>query len=139
MSRHPNLDSCDPRLCISSRILKCNRIISSVFRKHLLQYGITNSQLSILFILAKRGETGQQELSNILYLEKSTVSRNMRRLIENGYLVRKSTRSIFITEKGKDFLEEVVPAWDRAMEEARTLLGEEGDEALTFLLTQLTR
>ncbi|MFT5822194.1 MAG: DNA-binding MarR family transcriptional regulator [Crocinitomix sp.] len=138
MNQHPNLESCDPRQCISSRILKCNRIISNVFRKHLLPYNITNSQMSILFIVAKRGEATQQELATILYLEKSTISRNMKRLFDGKLISKQNSKQIEITEAGKDFLEEIIPAWDEAMEESRALLTAQGEEALTILLNQLT-
>ncbi len=138
MNSHPNLETCDPRQCISSRILKCNRIISSVFRKHLLPYNITNSQMSILFILAKKGASTQQELATMLYLEKSTISRNMKRLFDGDLIVKKIAKQIEITIAGKDFLEKIIPAWDCAMEESRALLTEKGEEALTLLLNQLT-
>jgi DNA-binding MarR family transcriptional regulator len=133
VKQYPNLEACDPRQCISSRILKCNRIISSVFRKHLLPYKITNSQMSILFILAKRGGSTQQELATQLFLEKSTISRNMQRLFEGKLIVKKSPKKIEITGAGKTFLETIIPAWDKAMEESKALISERGDEALTIL------
>lgn len=138
MNSYPNLETCDPRQCISSRILKCNRIISGVFRKHLLPYNITNSQMSILFILAKRGTSTQQELATMLYLEKSTISRNMKRLFDGDLIEKKNAKQIEITATGKGFLERIIPAWDCAMEESRALLTEKGEEALTILLNQLT-
>ncbi len=138
MTNYPRLDNCDPRQCISSRILKCNRIISGVFRKYLLTFNITNSQMSILFILAKKGGATQQELATQLYLEKSTISRNMKRLFDGTLIVKKSSKKIEITDAGKAFLEAVIPAWDKAMEESKALLTERGDEALTILLNQIT-
>lgn len=138
MEQYPNLASCDPSQCISSRILKCNRIISSIFRKHLAPFDITNSQLSILFILVKGGERTQQDLANLLFLEKSTVSRNMQRLFKNQLIAKNGTKLVYVTEVGKVFIDKVVPSWELAMEEARERLSAQGDEALTTLLTQLT-
>ena len=139
MADYPLLDACDPQPCFSSRILKCNRIIATVFRKHLIQFDLTNSQLSLLFILAKRGPLKQVELSEHLYLEKSSLSRNLRRLLERGYIAKEAVKVIDITEKGKAFLERVIPAWNRAMEESRELLGEDGEAALTTVFTRLTQ
>lgn len=138
MTNHVKLKACDPRQCIGSRMLKCNRIITGIFRTHLLPYQITISQLSILFLLSKAGEKSQQELADHLYLEKSTVSRNMQRLLRQGYIVRLKTKLIGITNTGNDFLETLIPAWDKAMTEARERLKGEGEEALTVLLHQLT-
>lgn len=138
MTDHPKLNACDPSQCIASRMLKCNRIITAIFRTHLLPYNITSSQIGILFLLNKAGEKSQQALADHLYLEKSTVSRNMQRLLQQGYIVRLGTKLIGITDKGNDFLETLIPAWDKAMAEARARLKGEGEEALTILLNQLT-
>tara|TARA_B110000046_G_scaffold171714_2_gene192850 strand:- start:201 stop:491 length:291 start_codon:yes stop_codon:yes gene_type:complete len=94
--------------------------------------------MSILFILAKKGGATQQELATQLYLEKSTISRNMKRLFDGTLIVKKSSKKIEITDAGKAFLEAVIPAWDKAMEESKALLTERGDEALTILLNQIT-
>ncbi|NOQ73983.1 MAG: MarR family transcriptional regulator [Crocinitomix sp.] len=103
-----------------------------------MPYNITNSQMSILFILAKRGEASQQELATILYLEKSTISRNMKRLFEGKLITKQNPKQLEITAAGKDFLEAIIPAWDKAMEESKNLLAEQGEAALTILLNQLT-
>ena len=81
-SNFPNIEQFNPSMCISRKLLKCNRIVSSIFRKYFLKYGLTNSQISIIFIVAKRGVVTQSELAEMLSLEKSTVSRNMQRLFK---------------------------------------------------------
>lgn len=133
---YPNLESCDPRQCIARKVLKSSRIITGIFRKHLLQFDITYSQVSILFIVAKKGIVNQAYLAEALYLEKSTVSRNMRRLFEQEYLER-NLKEISITEKGKQLLERIVPEWNKAMSEARSILKPEGEDALNILLQSL--
>lgn len=139
MEQYPNIAECDPRQCIASRIMKCQRIISGIFRTHLAPHGITNSQLSILFILAKRGEATQQFLAGRLFLEKSTVSRNMNRLMSNTYVQKQGKTTIRLTDAGMKFLDQVIPAWEKAMQEAKCKLTAEGDEALSVLLNQLTQ
>jgi DNA-binding MarR family transcriptional regulator len=135
---YPNLENCNPRECIARKILKSSRIITSIFRKHLLPFQITYSQTSILFIVAKKGVVTQSFLAEALYLEKSTVSRNMRRLFQQEYLLKETTKNIIITEKGKTLLEDIVPAWNEAMAEARNILKDEGETALNTILQQLT-
>ncbi len=136
-AKYPNLESANPSQCIASKMMKCNRILSQVFRKHLLNFGLTNSQMTILFIIAKKGDVTQAQLASMLYLEKSTVSRNMRRLFEKELIIKEKNQIINITEKGKSFLEKIIPQWDKAMEESRKLLANDGLEALDTVLSKL--
>lgn len=137
---YPNLLKLQPQLCIAGQIMKCNRLILKVFRKHIGKHQLSNSQLSILFITAKKGIISQTALSEMLFLEKSTVSRNMQRLLNQEYIERATTmkKAIAITEKGKSFLEIVIPDWEKAMAEIKEQLGTEGENALAILLSNLT-
>ena len=133
---YQNIDSCDPRTCINSKIGRSQRIINSIFRKHVRQFGITSSQLSILFVLSKRGKCTGKELANILYLEKSSVSRNKRRMLEQELLESEGLH-ILITNKGLELLEKVIPSWEKAMEETKKKLGNLGEESLNTIVSQL--
>lgn len=136
--KFPIVESCNPRVCISAKMMKCNRIVSSVFRKHLKPYGITNSQLSTLFVITKADNPSQKLLSDKLYMDKSTVNRNLKRLLENGWIVKQNIHQLQTTIKGKALLEVVIPHWDNAMTEIRTLLEDEGELALNIMLQKLT-
>ena len=133
---YTNVDSCDPRTCINSKIERSQRIINSIFRKHVSQFGITSSQLSILFILSKRGKCTGKELANILYLEKSSVSRNKRRMLQQELLESEGLH-LLITSKGLELLEKVIPGWEKAMVETKEKLGSLGEESLNTLVNQL--
>lgn len=131
------LDACDPRQCIASKIMKANRLINNVFRKHLSQFDITNSQMSMLFVLYKRGKLRQSELGKTLYLEKSTVNRNIRKLLESGYAEKTENSTVSITPQGAELMNRIVPHWENAMTEIRTQLQEPGETALNTLLNNL--
>ena len=137
--KYPHTDSFDPSFCISRKLMKCNRIVSAIFRRYYLPFGLTNSQVSILFVLAKKKRATQTELADFLSLEKSTVSRNMQRLFQNGYLDKESLKEIKLTKKGQALLEQIIPEWDKAMAEARTKLKKEGEQALNIILGNLTK
>jgi len=138
-SIYKKVESCDPRQCIALKIMKSHRIINSIFRKHFKPFGLTNSQMSMLFILSKRGKTTQTVLSNDLCLEKSTISRNLQRLFKDGAVSRAAFPTIEITDKGLALLESIIPHWEKAMEESKMKLGEEGLDALNIVLTTLTK
>src|SRR5690606_4203556 len=98
------LENFDPLTCISGKMSRLTRRTAGIFRKHLKPYGITSSQLSLLFILSKqtKGLT-QTQISDIAILEKSSLNRNLQRLFEMKYLSRSEFPLITITSKGKVF------------------------------------
>ena len=124
-------------LCLSRRIGICQRIISQVFRKHLEPMGVTESQVSILFLIAKNIHLSQSVISQALFLEKSTVSRNMRRLIDQ-HLIRRKSNEISLTQKGKMLVSKLLPLWQAAMDESLELLHKEGDDSLMLVFEKLT-
>lgn len=132
-----NIDQCNPRMCISNKVKQLDRITSNIFRKYLRPFGITDSQLTIFFVLAKSGGKTQKQLSEIASLEKSTVNRNLQRLIEKGHLTKSDFPIIRITDKGKILLESVIPEWDKAMEEIRSILKSDGEESLNNVYQKL--
>jgi len=134
----PNIENCDPRTCISSKILKCQRVISGIYRKHLKPFEITSSQLSILFISTKLENVNQAKLSEILKLEKSTISRNLKRLLDRKLIRKDKGQIIIITHVGKLLLEQIIPEWEKAKIETKKALKKEGEIALDLLLGKLT-
>lgn len=134
-----NLQSFDPRTCISGKVMRLSRATANIFRKYLQPYDITDSQLSILFILSKAGGLTQKQLSDIAVLEKSTLSRNIKRLLDKQYLSRTNFPIISITEKGKQFVNDIIPEWQKAMNEIQEMLGENGENALTLLHSKLLK
>lgn len=136
---YPKLESVNPKMCFSGRIMRMDRIVNTIFRKHIAPFGLTNSQLSMLFVTAKKKKVTQQLLTKILFLEKSSVSRNMRRLLEANLIEKDGTRSIQMTTKGKTLLEKVIPEWNKAMEEMNTLLGNSGQQAFETLYETITK
>ncbi len=132
-----NIDNFDPKTCISGKVMRLNRMTGNIFRKYISPFGVTNSQVSLLFILSKNDGLTQKELSDFSKLEKSSVNRNLKRLFEQSYLTRSSFPSIKITEKGKQLVNSIIPEWNKAMTEMRTLLGDDGEEALNLVLSKL--
>lgn len=118
--------------------MRLNRITGNIFRKYLNPFGITDSQTSIMFVLSKH-EDGliQNQIAAIVQLEKSSLSRNLKRLIDQGYIQKNDSSKIVITLNGKKLIEQVIPEWQKAMDEIRSYIGQDGEEALSTLLNNL--
>ena len=138
-SAFPLLEACNPTSCTGGQIMMCDRIISNIYRKHLSVFKLTNSQLVILMVIARMERISQADLSKMLCLEKSSVSRNMRRLLASEYVRRVDSKKLEITIEGKTVLENMIPAWERAKAEVNELLGEEGQKAMEIIVSKLTK
>ncbi len=136
--KYPKIASANPLSCYSNKMMRCNRIIANIFRKHLKEFEITDSQLSILFYVTKSKEVNQKKLSDFLVSEKSTISRNINRLIDKGFLTF-DNRYLKTTEKGKELLERIIPSWGKAMKEVNEILGKAGEAALNKIHSKLIK
>jgi len=132
-----NIETFNPRECISGKIMRINRITANIFRKYLAPFKITDSQLTLLFVLTKAGGLTQKQLSDFVFLEKSTLNRNLNRLIEKKFLTRKKFPVIEITQEGKLFVERIIPEWEKAMAEIRLIIGDNGEQSVSILLEKL--
>lgn len=135
---YKNISKFNPRECISGKIMRINRLTGNIFRKYLAPFKITDSQLTLLFILTKRGGLTQKQLSDFIFLEKSTLNRNLQRLIDKQYITRINFPVIEITNKGKKFVENIIPEWEKAMAEIRGIIGNQGEEAINTIHKSLT-
>ena len=134
---YPLLESTDPTTCLSGKMSRISRMTANIFRKHIKSFGLSTSQMSLLFLLSKRQGLTQKEICSLLYMEKSTLNRNLKRLFDNNYASKTEFPAINITSKGKAHLEKAIPAWRKAMEEIRTLLQADGEEAVNTVLNKL--
>lgn len=133
-----DLELFNPSICIARKIQKSNRIINNIFRNHLKHLDLSNSQVSILFVLSKKRTISQKDLSEFLALEKSTVNRNIKRLVTQGYLEIISHKKVSITDAGLAMVLKTIPFWEEAMSEIETILKKEGLDSLNLILNKLT-
>ncbi|MFV2007816.1 MAG: MarR family winged helix-turn-helix transcriptional regulator [Longimicrobiales bacterium] len=117
--------------CLAVRTRLLNRTITGIYDDALRPHGVTVGQLNILVFVAKRGPLPAGDVARRLNMEKSTVSRNVRLMRENGWLDVESEgsghgRDLSLTEKGEALVEESLPAWKEAQTRAKAVLGQQG-------------
>ncbi len=108
------------RDCIASRLRLLNRLITSIYDTALRPHGLRISQMNLLVAVSARGTMRASELGRVLRLEKSTLSRDIERLIERGWIVK--SPALEVTRAGQQLLAACLPAWRGAQREARKLL-----------------
>jgi MarR family len=70
--------------CIATRVRQLSRIITRAYDDALRPLGITASQFTLLSQLAQQDGVTAVEIGFTLDIEKSTLSRNLKRLIDLG-------------------------------------------------------
>ena len=91
-----------------------------------------------MFVMSKRRSITQKQLSEIVFLEKSSLSRNLNRLIERKLLEKKRSNQLDITTDGLYFVENIIPIWEKAMLEIRDKIGETGESNIDQIYAQLS-
>ncbi|MFQ5741371.1 MAG: MarR family winged helix-turn-helix transcriptional regulator [Acidobacteriota bacterium] len=121
--------------CVADKFRLLNRVITQLYDQALRPTGMTTSQMNILTVVAKYGETAPHQVRDWLHMEKSTLSRNVRRLQQNGWLTvhqsdKGRTHSLKLTSKGSRALRKGLPLWESAQKEAEAILGRAGIEEI---------
>src|SRR5215831_15962852 len=74
------------RECIAMRIRLLNRVVTKVYDDCLRPHGLRAAQMNILVAVSLMKSASPSEIERRLYLEKSTVSRNVDRMRQRGWL-----------------------------------------------------
>lgn len=77
--------------------------------------------------LYKTGTIEQNHIAKFLNLEKSSLSRNLVRLVDSGYIKKDGPANrpfIGLSSKGKALVDELSPKWEMAMDEIHSILDE---------------
>jgi len=130
------------RECIAVRIRLINRVISALYDEALRPFGLRISQANILGALAYLGLGRPIEVSRILRIEKSTLSRDVELMKQKGWLTSDPpaggrNQTIRLTPEGTKLLGRIGPAWDKAQAQARLLIGADGEAALQQVASRL--
>ncbi|WP_421994928.1 MarR family winged helix-turn-helix transcriptional regulator [Roseococcus sp.] len=104
--------------CLAFAARRTANLISRVYAARLAPLGLEPSQFGVLIVVATGKADSARELADKLGIERSTLTRNLARLLEAGLLVGtpgKGRRiSYAVTESGRAKLAEAMPAWQAA-------------------------
>lgn len=127
--------------CLATRVRQLSRIITRVYDDAMRPLGITASQYTLLAQLAQRDAITAVEIGHELDIEKSTLSRNLKRLLALGHInmdppAGRRGRGLHLTPKGQAILKDAFPIWQDAQKRAFTVMGAESRNTLDLLLHQ---
>src|SRR5262249_3883574 len=113
-----------------------------LYDEALRSLGLKVSQMNVLVVAARLGVARPAQVSELLHLDVSTLSRNVDRMMARGWLeavpeADARTQPFRRTEQGRRLLERATPAWEKAQEQAGEVLGEEGVALLAKVANRL--
>jgi DNA-binding MarR family transcriptional regulator len=127
--------------CISTRIRQLSRIITRIYDDAMRPLGITASQFTLLTQLAQQDGITAVEIGHTLDIEKSTLSRNLKRLLALGHITMdppagRRGRGLHLTPKGETVIKQAYPVWMDAQSRTTRIMGAESRATLDDLLAQ---
>jgi len=130
--------------CLSSRIRQLSRIITRVYDDAMRPLGITASQFTLLTQLAQQDGITAVEIGHTLDIEKSTLSRNLKRLLKDGHITMdppagRRGRGLHLTPKGAQVIQHGYPVWRETQTRAIRVMGPESRSTLDAFLTQVEK
>lgn len=114
--------------CIYFNLATLTRKISKIWQSEFEQYGLSPSHGYLLFAIVENTNTRQKELSELMELDASTITRFIDTLANKG-LLKRSTKGkgslVFATEKGKQKYISVKDTMDKLYLQMQKQFGEE--------------
>ena len=108
--------------CLAMRARVLARLVTKIYDDALRPFGLKAAQLNLLVGIAKAGPVPPGELASWFELDKSSMSRNVARLVQQGWVhvLDEDGRSqtLTLTRSGHGLLKRVLPAWEQAQEQA---------------------
>ena len=128
--------------CLCNALRQASRAVSRLYDEELRGVGLRTTQYSLLRCLGRAGEVRQRDLGGLTSLDETTLTRNLRPLIDAGWVAVRPGKDrreklVSLTDAGAAKLREARPAWERAQERMRSRLPEGTWSSLLDLLPEL--
>jgi len=131
-------------LCLCNALRQASRAVSRMYDEELRGAGLRTTQYSLLRRLRRAGEVRQRDLGDLTSLDETTLTRNLRPLIDAGWVAirpgeDRREKLVRLTDAGAAKLQDARPAWERAQERLRSRLPKGIWSSLLDVLPELTR
>ncbi len=129
--------------CVCAAIRKAGRILTRKYDRYLRPTGLKITQFSMLANIARNPGITVSELSRLLLMQQTTVSRNLQ-VLEKSHFIRlepeatdSRVKRVRVTDMGMKRMDEARPFWKEAQQEMTQILGKKGLQALLMSLEKI--
>ncbi|MEZ5774383.1 MAG: MarR family winged helix-turn-helix transcriptional regulator [Hyphomicrobiaceae bacterium] len=117
-----------------------SRIITRIYDDALRPLGLTASQFTLLTAVAQQDSITAAEIGYDLDIEKSTLSRNLKRLVALKLIIMdppagRRGRGLHLTPAGTSAIQSAYPIWADTQERVETALGDQSTDTFDKLLS----
>jgi DNA-binding MarR family transcriptional regulator len=113
--------------CLAGRVRVLSRVVTGIYDDALRPYKVRVSQMNVLVAVAAMGPVRAADVCRRLRLDKSTLSRDLDRLLARGWVratpAAGRARDLEVTPAGRALIRRMVPAWEEAQARVREVLG----------------
>ena len=136
-------DQLNPIHCVVGNLQQVARAVSRVYAEEMRSCGVKRSQFNILAVLMHTESITLSDFAERLFMERTTLSRNLKPLVKQGYVSvilsasDARVREISLTRKGIKKFREALELWRKAQEKLLRIYGEENWRKLEASLHKL--
>lgn len=128
-----------PQGCTNFKLRKLMRRVAQHYDNEMSKIGLKTTQYSLLSHVLKLGPIRPGELAQAMAMDASTLTRNMKPLVDAGWIEVAAgsdgrSRSVTITDAGRDKRNEAQRRWKAAQDGLNQLLGMDQVIALHALI-----
>jgi DNA-binding MarR family transcriptional regulator len=132
------------RACMCFNIRKTTRGLTAHYDRIISPSGLKATQLSLLMTVLLQEKANLTQLANMLGMDRTTLSRNIRLLEQKGMITVSSgadrrEQCIDLTDKGREAVNLAIPLWEKAQAEVVDRFGEEWVQGFLTNLRQLNK
>ncbi|GAB3168220.1 MarR family winged helix-turn-helix transcriptional regulator [Telluribacter humicola] len=134
----PYFDRINPQYCINAKLRRLHRMLNAAYESKFKPFGLQGSMVSILFIIGKRRNVNQKAIANMLVLDQSTMSRDLKKLVEKGWVQVTKAKDprhseLSLTREGYELLETIAPIWEKLHTTVEGILGKYNIQQLDLI------
>lgn len=131
-------------MCIGFNLRKASRAVGQVYDAMLEPAGLKGTQFSLLMAASIAVQAPVGRLAEVLVMDRTTLTRNLRPLISRGLLelaagTDKRVRLVRLTGSGQEVLERARPLWRKAQQAIKTGVGAKTHAQVLKNLARVTR
>jgi DNA-binding MarR family transcriptional regulator len=120
--------------CLGGAARRTANLVTRAYNQHLAPLGIEVTQFSILCTIALKRAKSASELAELVGVERSTLARNLERLVVAGLVVPEKgdgRRLVHrLTDQGSEMVARALPLWEKAQNELVERLPSSRDDAI---------
>ena len=114
--------------CICFAVRRAARLVTQRYDSNLRPVGLRGTQFTLLVVLKNAGPQPMNRVAQMLGMERTTLTRNLRPLLQRGYVSEepgddRRVRTIALTPGGADAVARALPYWRKAQREFEARLG----------------